>query len=242
MIRGALRGCSQLCTPGPQTASYGKGRYPKWHRGNGGEECREAAPGERLQWDGGRKGQRGRGGFTSEPLRQAGRWGEGSAPTGGKGGVRWGFRPLLTVWLAPHMRTLSSGSEARNSFTFWHTKCFFLVLVLLALSAEPRAAPPLPAADPPAQFEAMAASERPRKAPLPRRSPTSASAWHRPARRTPLRSQRFRPPPSPLGPARPLRSQLALPAAVVPSPPPSPPFPRPCGGSLHRRPSAQAPL
>lgn len=42
------------------------------------------------------------------------------------------------------MRTLSSGSEARNSFTFWHTKCFFFVLVLLALSAEPSAEPPPP--------------------------------------------------------------------------------------------------
>lgn len=33
------------------------------------------------------------------------------------------------------MTTLSRGSLARNSFTFWATKCFFLVLVLLAMDA-----------------------------------------------------------------------------------------------------------
>lgn len=38
------------------------------------------------------------------------------------------------MWFTPHIRTLRIGSLARNSFTFWHTKCFFLVLVLLALS------------------------------------------------------------------------------------------------------------
>lgn len=41
----------------------------------------------------------------------------------------------LTEWFTPHIKTLSSGSLARNSFTFWDTKCFFLVLVLLAMDA-----------------------------------------------------------------------------------------------------------
>lgn len=41
----------------------------------------------------------------------------------------------LTEWLTPHITTLSRGSLARNSFTFWATKCFFLVLVLLAIDA-----------------------------------------------------------------------------------------------------------
>lgn len=41
----------------------------------------------------------------------------------------------LTEWLTPHMTTLSRGSLARNSFTFWATKCFFLVFVLLAMDA-----------------------------------------------------------------------------------------------------------
>lgn len=36
--------------------------------------------------------------------------------------------------MTPHMRTLSSGSLARNNFTFCATKCFFLVLVLLAMT------------------------------------------------------------------------------------------------------------
>lgn len=42
--------------------------------------------------------------------------------------------PPLTEWFTPHMRTLSSGSLARNNFTFCATKCFFLVLVLLAMT------------------------------------------------------------------------------------------------------------
>lgn len=63
---------------------------------------------------------------------------------------------LLTVWLTPHIRTLRSGSEARKSFTFWQTKCFFFVLVLEALRAAPIAEPALAAAVPPVQFEAMA--------------------------------------------------------------------------------------
>lgn len=45
-----------------------------------------------------------------------------------------GRTAALTEWLTPHMRTLSSGSLARNNFTFCATKCFFLVLVLLAMT------------------------------------------------------------------------------------------------------------
>lgn len=50
---------------------------------------------------------------------------------GGRAVVR---AAALTEWLTPHMRTLSSGSLARNNFTFCATKCFFLVLVLLAMT------------------------------------------------------------------------------------------------------------
>lgn len=46
-----------------------------------------------------------------------------------------GWNGTLTEWLTPHMTTLSRGSLARNSFTFWATKCFFLVFVLLAMDA-----------------------------------------------------------------------------------------------------------
>lgn len=37
----------------------------------------------------------------------------------------------LTVWLTPHINTLSSGSFARNSLTFWcfTRKCFFFSLL-----------------------------------------------------------------------------------------------------------------
>lgn len=41
---------------------------------------------------------------------------------------------LLTVWLTPHIKTLRMGSLARNNFTFCPIKCFFFVLVLLALT------------------------------------------------------------------------------------------------------------
>lgn len=40
----------------------------------------------------------------------------------------------LTVWLTPHIKTLRMGSLARNNFTFCPIKCFFFVLVLLALT------------------------------------------------------------------------------------------------------------
>lgn len=35
-----------------------------------------------------------------------------------------------TEWLTPHIRTLSTGSLARKTFTFCCTKCFFLVFLL----------------------------------------------------------------------------------------------------------------
>lgn len=147
--------------------------------------------------------------------------------------------PALTVWFAPHIRTLSSGSEARNSFTFWHTKCFFLVLVLLALRAEPTAAT-APAAVPaaPAQFAAMADPTDPLPAPPyqrlrmvppgPARSPPPAVV-----------------PPGPGSPG-PLRFPLAGPAPPPPPPrwfgPCPPPPARPRGGSLRRgRPSPLRP-
>lgn len=239
--------------PGPQHPT-GRAVIPN---GIGETEERDAGgqrPGERLRWDGGRrKGAAGEGAEEAllegdreddSPPRPHGRQGAGMKAVlprreGGGGG---GVRALLTVWLAPHMRTLSSGSEARNSFTFWHTKCFFLVLVLLALRAEPSAAPPPPAAEPPAQFEAMAASVRPRRAPSSPGAPLPAPphGTARPGARPSPRSGSGRLC-HPWGRRGPLRSHLALPAAVA-SPPPSPPFPRPCGGSLHRRPSAPAPL
>lgn len=48
---------------------------------------------------------------------------------------QWQWTVWLTEWLTPHITTLSRGSLARKSFTFWATKCFFLVLVLLAMDA-----------------------------------------------------------------------------------------------------------
>lgn len=39
------------------------------------------------------------------------------------------------MWLTPHINTLRMGSLARNNFTFCPIKCFFFVLVLLALTA-----------------------------------------------------------------------------------------------------------
>lgn len=98
------------------------------------------------------------------------------------------------MWLAPHMRTLSSGSEARNSFTFWHTKCFFLVLVLLALRAEPSAAPTPPADEPPAQFEAMADPDRHRE---PDRPPSPGLPPYQRLRMVPPGPAHAPPPPLP---------------------------------------------
>lgn len=36
----------------------------------------------------------------------------------------------LTEWFTPQMNTLTTGSLARNTFTFCWTKCFFLVFIL----------------------------------------------------------------------------------------------------------------
>lgn len=161
-----------------------------------------------------------------------------------EGAGRAPLRAALTVWLAPHMRTLSSGSEARNSFTFWQTKCFFLVLVLLALRAEPNAAPTPPADEPPAQFEAMADPDRRRHRepdrtppPLPRAPPYQRLRMVPPG---PAHAPPFpMVPPSPVSPCPLVRAgPLASPPSPLPQwfrprlplPPPS----RPRGGSLHR--------
>ena len=53
----------------------------------------------------------------------------------------------LTEWLTPHMKTLSTGSLARNTFTFCWTKCFFFVLVFGArITIGLEAAPEFPRA------------------------------------------------------------------------------------------------
>lgn len=48
--------------------------------------------------------------------------------------VTCAFKVSLTVWLTPHIKTLRIGSLARNNLTFCPIKCFFFVLVLLALT------------------------------------------------------------------------------------------------------------
>lgn len=58
--------------------------------------------------------------------------GEGQGPGCGSG---------LTEWATPHRNTPTSGSAARNTFTFCCTKCFFLVL-----EAKPNPGPGPPAA------------------------------------------------------------------------------------------------
>lgn len=56
-------------------------------------------------------------------------------------GQELGVRPVLTEWATPHRNTPTSGSAARNTFTFCCTKCFFLVL-----EAKPNPGPGPPAA------------------------------------------------------------------------------------------------
>lgn len=56
-------------------------------------------------------------------------------------GAGAGVRPVLTEWATPHRNTPTSGSAARNTFTFCCTKCFFLVL-----EAKPNPGPGPPAA------------------------------------------------------------------------------------------------
>lgn len=104
----------------------------------------------------------------------------------------------LTEWFTPHIRTLSSGSLARKSFTFCATKCFFLVLVLLASTEDPR----LPGVAMAAACPLHRRSPRPGTRPLysPARGGSRIPPAAAPARRVPLR-----PPPrsallGPLGP------------------------------------------
>lgn len=76
----------------------------------------------------------------------------GIRPSGGEAAARGpgrpsgrgagaGVRPVLTEWATPHRNTPTSGSAARNTFTFCCTKCFFLVL-----EAKPNPGPGPPAA------------------------------------------------------------------------------------------------
>lgn len=139
------------------------------------------------------------------------------------GGARAG--ELVTVWFTPHIRTLRIGSLARNSFTFWHTKCFFLVLVLLALSGATATAVVLvqledmPGAA--AAAEKGGASEtahKPAVPGLPRTDhhPRSLTApWSRPSRYLPTPPRWFRPPHAPPFPPRPRE-----PAGPLRTPPP----------------------
>lgn len=53
-----------------------------------------------------------------------------------------GQGPGLTEWATPHRNTPTSGSAARNTFTFCCTKCFFLVL-----EAKPKPEPAAAVAD-----------------------------------------------------------------------------------------------
>lgn len=79
-----------------------------------------------ARWEAGRAGERRQREDPGEP--QA----EGQEP---------GSRPVLTEWATPHRNTPTSGSAARNTFTFCCTKCFFLVL-----EAKPNPGPGPPAA------------------------------------------------------------------------------------------------
>lgn len=79
-----------------------------------------------MRWEPGRAGER----------RQREDPGDAQAE-----GRRPGSRPVLTEWATPHRNTPTSGSAARNTFTFCCTKCFFLVL-----EAKPNPGPGPPAA------------------------------------------------------------------------------------------------
>lgn len=122
------------------------------------------------------------------------------------GGVGARMGKLVTVWFTPHIRTLRIGSLARNSFTFWHTKCFFLVLVLLALSGATATAVVLVQLDdmPGAAAAAkggVAETAHQRAAPgLPRTDPHPrclTEPWSRPSRYLPTPPRWFRPPHAP---------------------------------------------
>lgn len=152
------------------------------------------------------------------------------------GGARAG--ELVTVWFTPHIRTLRIGSLARNSFTFWHTKCFFLVLVLLALSGATATAvvlvqlddmPGAAAAAAAAKGGAAETAHKPAAPGLPRTDPhprSLSAPWSRPSRYLPTPPRWFRPPhappppPRPREPAGPRRTPPPGAATALPSPGP----------------------
>lgn len=138
-----------------------------------------------------------------------GPWGEGR----GRRGAWERAGELVTVWFTPHIRTLRIGSLARNSFTFWHTKCFFLVLVLLALSGATATAVVLVQLDDMPGAAAAAAkggaaekAHKPAAPGLPGTDPhlrSLTAPWSRPSRYLPTPPRWFRPPNAPPSPPRP---------------------------------------
>lgn len=114
----------------------------KWRPGNPEGRARAAGTGAPRR-RGGRTGpgsEQPEGRVPARAPRPAAAAAEGGGERGGRGGGK-GLRAAaraLTEWFTPHIRTLSSGSLARKSFTFCATKCFFLVLVLLAKTEDPR--------------------------------------------------------------------------------------------------------
>lgn len=79
-----------------------------------------------VRWEAGRAGERRQREDPGDPQAE---------------GQERGSRPVLTEWATPHRNTPTSGSAARNTFTFCCTKCFFLVL-----EAKPNPGPGPPAA------------------------------------------------------------------------------------------------
>lgn len=86
--------------------------------------------GEHLRFGGQTPGQtRGRAAARGAPKAGASKQGRPEAHE--QLGLDWasgGLVPGLTEWATPHRNTPTSGSAARNTFTFCCTKCFFLVL------------------------------------------------------------------------------------------------------------------
>lgn len=163
----------------------------------------------------GRDGVQGWGGRAGGWERGCGRPRQGPRGEGrGRRGAWERAGELVTVWFTPHIRTLRIGSLARNSFTFWHTKCFFLVLVLLALSGATATAVvlvqlddmPGAAAAAAAKGGAAESAHKPAAPGLPRTDPHPRSLtapWSRPSRYLPTPPRWFRPPHAPPSPARP---------------------------------------
>lgn len=206
-----------------------------------GDTRPRVAHGERTP---GRDGVQGRGGRASGWARGCRRRRQGPRGEGrGRRGAWERAGELVTVWFTPHIRTLRIGSLARNSFTFWHTKCFFLVLVLLALSGATATAVvlvqlddmPGAAAAAAAKGGAAETAHTPAAPGLPRTDPHPRSLtapWSRPSRYLPTPPWWFRPPQAPPSPPRPQgagqparhpapgggtgRPALELPAGVVP--------------------------